>query len=48
VAAAADGDLEVIATGQVDRVHDVGDAEAAGDERRALVIMPLWIVRASS
>ena len=38
VAAAAHGDLEVLAARELDRAHDVGDARAADDERRAAVV----------
>jgi hypothetical protein len=37
VTAAADGDFELLLAGETDRIDDVGDAAAAGDQRRPLV-----------
>ena len=38
VAAATDGDVEVLAAGEVDRQHDVADAGAADDDSGAGVV----------
>src|SRR5205807_8770665 len=41
VAAAAHGDLELLLARQFDRVDDVGDTAAPGDQRRPLVDQPV-------